>query len=140
MTQEVETITPEASVEEAIQRLARHGINSLPVVNAAGEVLGLITQEDLIARESQKEDFLDETMVGGSILRHVEMLTGNTVEEIMASPVVTVDEEAPLSEVMDLMLYHQINCLPVTRQGRLVGLLAESDVLRALAKRAGAKD
>lgn len=63
---------------------------------------------------------------------HSLQLGERAAASVMSSPVITVDESAPLSRIADLLLKHAIKRVPVTRDGKLVGVVSRRDILRAL--------
>lgn len=114
MTHDVVTIRPAASIEEAIQLLLEHEISGLPVVDDDGHLIGLITEFALLA------------------MVYDHQVRDHTVAQHMTRELITADVSDPLSRVADLCIVNRIRRLPVTRGGRLVGVIARRDVLRAL--------
>jgi CBS domain-containing protein len=110
---EVFTITPEATVFEALNLMAEHNIGAL-LVMTDDEINGIVSERDCI--------------------RKVDVLGRNTKEttisEIMTSNVITVDADQPLEECMSLMIDKNIRHLPVCEGKKLLGLLSVRDVLR----------
>ncbi|MGQ9675421.1 MAG: CBS domain-containing protein [Chloroflexota bacterium] len=111
MTRDVVVAHPDMSVKEAADRLRQHRITGLPVVDKQGRVVGVFSLSDAALKR------------------------GRRVGEVMTSPAFTVSEEAGLEEVATLMVTHDVNRLPVVRDGRLVGIVARADVIRAVATR-----
>lgn len=114
MTENVTTISPEASLEEAIELLLARNISGLPVVDSAGLLKGIITEFALL------ELVYDQRM------KH------DCVAKYMTLDVVTVHVDDSLNRVTDLCLAHRVRRLPVLDGERLVGVIARRDVLRAL--------
>jgi CBS domain-containing protein len=110
---EVFTITPEATVFQALNLMAEHNIGAL-LVMTDDEINGIVSERDCI--------------------RKVDVLGRNTKEttisEIMTSNVITVDADQPLEECMSLMIDKNIRHLPVCEGKKLLGLLSVRDVLR----------
>jgi CBS-domain-containing membrane protein len=106
MTADVVTTTPDRAVEEVARELRARGFGGLPVVDDAGILVGIVSEFDLISKR------------------------GRTVGEVMTREVVSVDEDAGAEEVTRLMGHHGIRRVPVVRDGRLVGIVARSDLLR----------
>lgn len=111
MTRDLVVAHPDMTVQEAADRLRQHRISGLPVVDKQGRVVGVFSLSDAALKRGQR------------------------VGEVMTSPAVTVSEEAGLEEVATLMVTHDVNRLPVMRQGRLVGIVARADIVRAVATR-----
>ncbi|MCX7602799.1 MAG: CBS domain-containing protein [Bryobacteraceae bacterium] len=141
MTANPITVPPEATVEETARLFLRHRIGCVPVVGAEGGVIGLVTERDLFLRE-RRVPF--STVVAHSLMgawvdpEHLEecygRLRGIRVSEIMRRDFVTISPETPMYEAALLMVRFETNHLPVVEGGRLVGILARHDLLRALAR------
>jgi CBS domain-containing protein len=114
MTEDLVTIHPEASIREAIELLLKKGISGLPVVDQAGHLVGVVTEFAMLAMVYDHE------------------VQNQTVDRHMTREVIAVDAEDPISRIADLCIVHRVRRLPVMKDGRLVGLIARRDVLRAL--------
>ncbi|MCL6635369.1 MAG: CBS domain-containing protein [Peptococcaceae bacterium] len=112
MSSPVKTITPETVIEEAGRIMLRYGHTGLPVVKG-DRVVGVISRRDV---EKAVHHGLGHAPVKG----------------FMNSNLVTVAPEAPVSAVRELMIEHDIGRLPVLKDGRLVGIVSRTDVLRTL--------
>jgi acetoin utilization protein AcuB len=110
-------------VADAARLMARRGIRRLPVV-AGGRLLGIVTTTDLLhAFPSDVNPFaVDSTAADQTV---------TTVGELLGHAVVTVGPDEPIEAAAALMLARKVGGLPVLRDGRLVGLITESDVFRA---------
>lgn len=114
MTEDVVTISPDASIQEAIETLLTQEFSGLPVVNADGKLVGILTEFALL----------------GLVYDH--RIKADSVSKHMTTEVLTVDVNDPVSVVADLCIIHRVRRVPVMDNGRLVGLIARRDVLRAL--------
>jgi CBS domain-containing protein len=112
MTTKVVVTTRQTSLAEAARELARLEVSGLPVVDADGQVLGIVTESDVL------NALLEETPVE------------SPVQVIMKTPVVTVDEFTPADTVIRLLRMYRVHHLPVTRQGVVVGLITPQEVIR----------
>ena len=123
ITKEVITISPEASVKEAFGLMKSMGIRHLPVVK--GKLLkGIVTDRDL-----RRPKISDVFKSWDELYRINDDIQ---VEDVMASPAITIDEEASIKEAAQTMAQKRIGALPVTdSKGEMVGIITESDVLRA---------
>jgi CBS domain-containing protein len=108
----VQVASPATTIAEAARLLAHSDITSLPVVDADGKVVGIVTESDLLT------SLLRSSAVGGSI------------KTIMHSPVYTVDEFTPTDNVIRVLQEKGFHHLPVTRQGVVVGLITPQEVIR----------
>ncbi len=120
MTPNLVTVGPESSIEEAIETLLSKEISGLPVVDETGRLVGVITEFALLA------------------VAYDQRVKNHTVSQHMTRDVITVDVNDPLSRVADVCIVHRVRRVPVMQNGRLVGLIARRDVLRALADKGAA--
>ena len=123
MTADVTTIRPDASLEEAAERLAAAEAGALPVCDADDRLLGLITDRDIVVRAVAQGDDPSAVRVGECV----------TPEPATVAPLTTLEEAA------QLMGRHAVRRLPVVVDGKVVGMLSEHDLaLTAPAPRVGA--
>lgn len=129
MTARPTAATPGMSVKEALVLLDRHRITSLPVVDGAGHVLGVVSEADLI-RERIDPDARAH-ILGGQTFDDRPA----TVEDVMTRHPMTVHRQTDLAEAVDLMTSTSVKSLPVVDDhDRLVGIISRSDVVRVLAR------
>jgi len=114
MTTDLVTVRPNASIEEAIEILLNQSISGLPVTDEDGRLVGVITEFALLA------------------VAYDNRVKNHTVNQHMTREVITVDLNDPVSRVADLCIVHRVRRVPVMLDGRLVGIIARRDVLRAL--------
>jgi CBS domain-containing protein len=138
MNSPVITIGPSASIAEAARLMLDHKISGLPVVDEAGRLRGIVTEGDFLRRaelgtETKRPRWLEYLMSTGRVAQDYVLSHGREVAEVMHEDPVTCGPEDALDAVVDAMLRHQINRLPVIEGGRLVGIVARADLLRALA-------
>ena len=114
MTPDLVTVRPEASIEQAIEMLLTGQISGLPVIDQAGHLVGVITEFALLA------------------VAYDQRVKNHTVSEHMTTELITVNFDDPIRRVADLCIVHRVRRLPVLKDGRLVGIIARRDVLRAL--------
>ncbi len=146
MTRDVAVVQPDTSLMEAVRLMAHRGISGLPVVDDAGTIVGILTEGDLVRWHegcSEKQArWLDMLAEGGnlapSFLANIRDAR-NKVKTVMSTGVVTVNEDTPAREVARLMTSKSIKRVPVLREGRLVGIVARSDLVRAFAERFAGK-
>jgi CBS domain-containing protein len=118
MTREPYTLGPDDTLATARQLMAEHHIRHVPIVSAAGGLIGLVSQRDVLAA--------GDTSVlnregGGSRENYVAL------SSIMSSPVQSADESASLRGTALHLQKHKVGCLPVLRKGKLVGIITDSD-------------
>ena len=129
MSRDPLTIGPDVLARAANELMRARGIRHLPVVDAAGRLVGIVTDRDLA--HAAFMPFLSPYL-GGSPTR----LTAMRVRDVMSWSVVTTSPNATLAQAGLTMFQRRIGCLPVVEEGRLVGIITERDMLRAL----GAED
>ena len=137
MSRAVVTVAPSASIEEATRLMLENRLSGLPVTDATGMVVGIITEGDLIRRAETGTD--PRTSAWRALWMGPQRLAaryvhshGRRVEEIMSREVITVTPGTSLSEVVELMESRGIKRLPVLENGRMVGIVSRADLLRAL--------
>lgn len=137
MTREVFTVPPETPVAAIARLLSGQGISALPVLGSEGQVLGIVTEADLIRRLAGEEAprpgllrqlFSDKDRMAA----RYAAVHGATAAEVMTQAVISVTPETPVSAIALLMEEKQIRRVLVLREGRLVGLVSRADLLRAL--------
>lgn len=138
MTPNPVTVAPEASVVEAIRIMLQRRFSGLPVVNAAGEIIGIITEGDLLRRSEtgtqRKRPRWIEFIIGpGKLASEYAHASGHKVEEVMTTQVQTIPEDMPVDQIVKVMEQHRVKRLPVIKNGRLVGIVSRANLLRALA-------
>lgn len=134
MTKDPVTIEPDAPLGTAMAVMRERGVRHLPVVNDAGRLTGIITDRDL--RGALFAPAIAEHL-SVSIQRRLRAL-GETIErlrvrDLMTWGPVTVEPDAPLARAAAIMFEGRFSSLPVVEAGRLVGIVTERDVLKALA-------
>ena len=118
MTRKVITINPEASAQEAAQLLDQKRISGLPVIDASGSLIGIVTEADIISKVN-RYGLLDQD--------------GLRVADIMSCEVTTVSEETTVSDIAILLTERKIKRVPVVRQGNLVGIVSRGYIVHAVA-------
>jgi CBS domain-containing protein len=111
MTPDVITIHPQASVQDAARHLSDYGISGMPVVDEDHQVIGIVTEADILTR------------------------SGTTVEKIMTRRVVSVQEDTSTDEIAQILTSKHIKRVPVMAGGRLLGVVTRADMIRMMASR-----
>lgn len=137
MTRAVVTITPSASIQDAARSLIEHRVSGLPVVDADGRVIGIITEADLIVRRTSASEgrswwhrFLSDPE---RLAEDYRKTAGSTVGDVMTRAVICVDPGMPVEAVAALLAAQAIKRVPVVTDGRLVGIVSRADLIKALA-------
>jgi len=144
MTQQVTTITEDTPLHEVARLMLEKGIGGVPVVNEWGRLIGIVTESDFTATEKClpfsmfRAPQLFGTWLGNDAEQMYEGARNIPVREIMNTSVITVTESEPVEAVLDLILEHDINRIPVVKDQKPVGIVARRDLLRIM-QREGAK-
>lgn len=139
MTRRVITIAPEATVMQVVRLMLRNRISGLPVVDADGHVVGIVTEGDFMRRAElgtagKKRSLWRDILLGpGRLAEEYVHSHARHIRDIMTPEPYTVTEEATLEEVVELMEKRQIKRVPVVRDGKLVGIVSRGNLIRALA-------
>jgi CBS domain-containing protein len=136
MTREVTIIRFDATVIDAMRLMLDKKISGLPVVDADGAVVGMVTEGDFLRRaeigtEKRHSRWLELLLAPGRLAREYVGAHGRIVEEVMTRAIVTIAEDMSLAEAVQLMQEHHIKRLPVMTQGRLTGIVSRADLLKA---------
>ena len=141
MTTEVVTFTPETTIEAAMTGLVEAGVDGAPVVDAAGTVVGVLSTDDLIVQDTRLHGPTVISILGAYIElpkwrkdfeEEFHKAAGSTVGEVMEDDPVTVGPDDTVETAATLMHDKDVSRLPVVEGGRLVGVIARGDVLRAI--------
>ncbi len=142
MTKDVVTVYPDTSVSEIARLMSEHDISGLPVVDEDDRVLGVVTELDMIVRNTRFKmpafiAFLDAIIyleTPGHYRERVKHILGTTAREIMSEPAVTINPDASIEELAELMVNRRMNPIPVVENDRLVGIVSRSDIIRLMAE------
>ncbi|AWB23043.1 CBS domain-containing protein [Methylobacterium currus] len=138
MSRQVVGIRADATVAQAIDLMLDRRLSALPVTDGEGGLVGIVSEGDLLRRselgtERERPRWLQYLLSPGRLSAEYARAYGKRVDEVMTREVVTVGEEASAAEIVALMERHRIKRLPVTSAGRMVGIVARADLMRALA-------
>jgi CBS domain-containing protein len=137
MTTDVLTVRADASLKEAAALMAERGISGLPVVDLGGQVAGVLSEGDILFKETgqtPKRGFVDRLL----LLPPDELnakLVARTAGEAMTAPALTIGPRRPLSEAANTMIEQSVKRLPVVDDaGNLVGIVTRADLVRAFVR------
>lgn len=142
MSRDPIVVRPETSLNEAIQILAERRISGLPVVDDAGQVVGIISETDLMWQQTGVTPpayimFLDSVIFlknPAQYERDLHKALGQTVGEVMSRDPVTVDPDKLLKDAAQMMHDRNVHRLPVVDEtGNVIGILTRGDIVRAMA-------
>src|SRR6516165_1019653 len=138
MTSEVITVDESATVPELAKLLAEHGISAVPVVDEHNQVIGIVSEGDLLHRAEtgteRRSSWWLEMMSSTNKLagEYIKSHSGR-VTDIMTRDVLSVTEETPVADIAVLLETKRIKRVPVLRDGKLVGIVSRANLVRALA-------
>ena len=133
MTRRPITIGEDASVNEALEVMHREHIRRLPVVDKHGQLVGIVSELDLLKVSPSPATSL-------SIYEIPYLLARIKMRDIMTRDVITVTEDTPLEEAARIMADNKIGGLPVMRDGRLVGIITETDIFKTFLEMLGGRE
>ncbi|MEO0853897.1 MAG: CBS domain-containing protein [Cyanobacteria bacterium J06648_11] len=141
MTRDPIAVKPDTSLQDALQILAEKQIGGLPVLDDTGVVVGLLSEDDLMVRESGVTPppfvkFLDLVVYLQNPMQHERELhkaLGQTVGEVMSDRPLTVSADLALPEAAQILHDKRLNRLLVTDGDRLAGVITRGDIVRAMA-------
>jgi CBS domain-containing protein len=142
MTRSIVKVTQDASVSEIALLMSQHRISGVPVVDEQDRVLGVVTELDMVVRNTRFKlpaffTLLNATIyfeTPGHIKERLHHMLGLTAGEIMSEKAVSVSAGANIEDLAELMVGKQVNPIPVVEDGRLVGMVSRSDIVRWMAK------
>ncbi len=136
------TVSPDDDIESVVRLLREHGLPGVPVVNEGGRCVGIVTENDLVLRDSGADLHLPHhiDLLGGVIylepIKHFEerlrKAFASQAADMMTADPVTVDPDVSVQEAAGLIARRRHNRLPVVEHGRLVGVVTRLDLLEAL--------
>jgi CBS domain-containing protein len=136
MTRSVVTIAPDATIVEAANTMLRHHVSGLPVVDAEGALVGIVSQGDFIRRSEigtqRKRGRWLKALLGDSAVEYVQE-HGRRVSDVMTSDPITVTEDATLEDIVSAMETNGVKRLPVMKGDRLVGIVSRANLMQAVA-------
>jgi len=143
MTQPVVSVPPDASILEAAQLMLQHKISGLPVVDASGNMVGIVTEGDFLRRSEmgtlrRRPRWIEAFLGPGRLADEYAHASGRRIDEIMMTDVHGVNEDAALDEVVSIMERYRIKRVPVTRGQAIVGIITRTNLVRALMENARA--
>lgn len=138
MTTQVVTADPKDSLQSVAQRMADNRVSALPVVDDQQQVLGIVSEGDLMRRPEEREQkhhswWLSLFHLPSDKTQDFLQGPGQKAEEVMTTKVISVTPDTPVADVAELLEKHHIKRVPVLDNKRLVGIVSRANLLRALA-------
>lgn len=142
MTTDVISVNPNTTVEELAKILIENKISGVPVVNEYNGVMGVVSEADLIVRDS-KLHIPSYLNILGSIIYlenpkiledEVRKAAAVKVKDLMSEEAIAVEEETSVEDIATIMVENKINRVPVVKNGKLIGIISRGDIVRSLVK------
>jgi CBS domain-containing protein len=137
MTRDPVTLPQDTPLPQVARILAERGISGAPVTDAEGRLLGMVTESDLIRRLAAPEDgprgwLADFLTPAARQAARYARTHGQTAADVMTTGLVTAEEDTPIGVIAKAFEERGIRRVPVVRAGRLIGIVARADLIRAL--------
>ena len=138
MTRSVISVTPDTSIVEAAGIMLKRHVSGLPVVDAAGKLVGIVSEGDFIRRgeigtQRKRGRWLKFILGPGKSASDFVHEHGRKVSEVMTTSPLTITEDAALAEIVDIMERNNVKRLPVMNGERVVGIVSRANLLQAVA-------
>jgi acetoin utilization protein AcuB len=132
MTRNPVTVLEETSIDDALHLMRERKVRRLPVLDASGRMVGIVSDKDLLHASPSPATSL-------SVYELHYLLSKLNIRSVMSSPVITVTPDTPLEEAARIMADNKIGGLPVVENDQLVGIITETDVFKILLELLGAR-
>jgi CBS domain-containing protein len=141
MKKDVVTVSPEMTVEALGRLFIEKNISGAPVVDDAGRLVGIVTENDLISRNKRIHiptmlrifDAVIPLEGSESVEEEIKRMSSKLVSDICTKEVITVSEDTPLDEIATLMSERNVHLLPVVMAGKVVGVVGKHEVIKGVA-------
>lgn len=140
MSTDVVSVGRDTTIEEVARILVHNGMTSAPVVDDHNQIIGIVSEKDLIYKDIDPSVPSATEYLGGIIflngLEHyheaLKKLTATRVEQMMTREVITVKPDDTIKELGRMLVDAGINSIPVTEKGKLVGIVSSTDIVKTL--------
>jgi CBS domain-containing protein len=138
MTPKVISVGVDETVVNAARLMLQHQISGLPVVDKKGELVGIVSEGDFLRRgelgaRRRRPKWLEFLLGPGKLAQEYVHASSKKIEDVMTPDPRTIDDDESLETVVDMMERHRIKRIPVTRDGRVVGIISRANLMHALA-------
>jgi CBS domain-containing protein len=143
MTRDVITVTPATTIEELARLLAEHRISGAPVVNGAGELIGIVTEHDLVSRDKRLHiptiirlfDAYIMLESPGAMEKEIKKMAAVTVEDIYVKDVITITENNTVEDIATIMTEKKKHLLPVVEGFKVRGIVGRIDLIKGMGRK-----
>jgi len=123
-------VSPQTTYNEALRLMKSNGIKHLPVLNKKDELVGIVAHADMLEAEPSPVTTL-------SVYEMASLLEKVTMTHIMKSPVYAVEEDCSITNAAKFMLDKEIGCLPIMNEGKVVGIITDTDIMKTFVEITG---
>lgn len=142
MTRDVKTAHLDMPIKELATLLYENKIGGVPVVDDDGNVVGVVTENDLIDQNKKLHiptmvSFLDSVIFldsAATFEKEIKKMTGALVRDVCSERLLSVDEDAGIEDIASLISEQGVHTLPVLKDGKLVGVIGKADLIRLIAQ------
>jgi len=143
MSKNVITVSDDSSIEQLAEILIKNNVSGVPVVDDDNRVIGIVTEKDIMYKNSEPRFPAAAQILGAQIYlggvkkynAQLKKIIATSVRELMTKDVITVHEDDAIKTVVDLMLKHNINRIPVLdKNDRLCGIISRADIVKNIAQ------
>ena len=139
MSEGVIGVQEDANLFDAIEIMLKANVSAVFVFNTEGAMVGILSEGDLLHRTElgsapRQSSWINLFLNGGALARDYAQSHGRRVSDVMTKYIVLINEDADVSEAIDIMMERHFKRLPVERGGNVVGVISRSDILRGLHK------
>jgi len=137
MTKPVITTDGNATITEAVELMLSSKVSCLPVMDSDGALVGILSKSDLLRREELGTErvrprWLEFDLGPGTIANDYVRSNGRIVHEVMTTNVISAPPSASIADIVDLMMQHRINNVPIVDREKVVGIITRTDLLLVL--------
>lgn len=138
MTPYAITVGRHSTIEQVARLFVERGISAAPVVDADGQVVGIVSEGDLLRRAElgtlkHRSRWLEFLTSNRDLAAEYVKSHARHVSDVMSKPVISVSEQTPIGEIADLLESRRIKRVPVLRDGKAVGMVSRANLVQALA-------
>ena len=148
MATDVVTVRRDTSVNDIARLMSERDISGIPVVDDVHHVVGIVTELDMIVRNTRLEmpafiQILDGRIpleTPGHYRKRLQHMLGTHAADIMTAEVVTIGPDDAVEDLAELMVKRRLNPVPVVENGVLVGIVSRADLIRMMAHEFGTEE
>ncbi len=144
MTKNVIFCTPYDNIKEAARLMYLNGLSGLPVLDEAEQIVGIVTEQDLVKMEEPihipkilsilgADIYLDNPLNGDEIQKQLEIIEATKIETVMTEKVITVKPDDSIETLAEIFLHKKANPVPVVDNGKLLGIVSRADIVKLIA-------